>query len=144
MFFEDQVLDIEVENGALIPTYLLMQRLSASYPDKRLSFVIGADNVPTLHKWRYPDQLINEVEFVVVSRAGYVVPDEFRAKPNFRTIEVSEERNESSTSIRAHIANFTGPWDEAAFRVHMQEMKPEVLEYIIAHELYTLRELKSI
>jgi nicotinic acid mononucleotide adenylyltransferase len=143
MFFEDKVLDLEVENGTIVPSYLLMQRLSASNPDKLLCFVIGSDNVPTLHKWRFADQLINEVQFVVVSRGGYVVPDEFRAKPNFMTIEVYEERHESSTSIRAHIANFTGPWDEAAFRVHMQDMKPEILEYIIAHELYALRELKS-
>lgn len=134
--------DIEIANETMIPTYLLMERLRTTYPDKRFFFVIGTDNLLSLHKWGYADRLISEVDFAVISRESYDTPIEFKSKPNFEFIDFIDESPESSTRIRKEIQEYPGPWNEAEFRDHFQRVNPRVLDYIIAEGLFGLDEVK--
>ena len=53
-------------------------------PQAQIFYLIGADNVPTLPKWREADELAKLVEFVVVPRPGEAVtsnlPPQFRLR----------------------------------------------------------------
>lgn len=48
-FKENQVLDIEIRNGSMIPSYFLIRRLSDEHPDYKFSLIIGLDLLSTLH-----------------------------------------------------------------------------------------------
>ena len=95
-----------------LATFHLMKKLAASYPDKTFSFVIGADLIGTLKSWPAPgvpdagERLWNEVNFLVMERPGYAIPEGL--PPNFAlltpaagTTIVTEEV--SSSEIRRRI-----------------------------------------
>ena len=47
----------------------------------KLYFLIGIDAFKDIASWRQPEELLNEVEFIVVSRPGYSLADVGRALP---------------------------------------------------------------
>ena len=88
----------------MIPTYLLLTELSEAYPEKKFYFVMGMDLLETLHTWNYFDQLVNEVNFLVLNRGGYIisqrVQDEFLSRENFQIVQTNFLIELSSTQIR--------------------------------------------
>mmetsp|Transcript_5265 Transcript_5265/g.9662 ORF Transcript_5265/g.9662 Transcript_5265/m.9662 type:complete len:122 (-) Transcript_5265:120-485(-) len=121
-----------------------MQKLKEAYPDKELFFILGTDNLLTLHKWKYPDQLVSEVNFAVISRSGYEAPEHFLNKPNFKFIDFEDGCPVSSTIIRKKIENLKEPWDEEVFRQELSALKKEVVDYIVAEKLYGLGDLVEV
>src|SRR5581483_5621557 len=71
--------------GALrAPNYSLetVRRLRASLPKRdRLFFLIGVDAFMEIGTWHKADELLQEVEFIVVSRPGYSLADLADALP---------------------------------------------------------------
>jgi nicotinic acid mononucleotide adenylyltransferase len=65
--------DIEVKNGASIPTYPMMRRLidSDKYADYTLKFVIGSDLINGLDRWDNFPQLIAEIPFIIFRRPNH-------------------------------------------------------------------------
>ena len=51
-------------------TYALVKYLRKSYGCK-VFFIIGADNLVNLHRWKYSKELIKITKFIVFSRKGY-------------------------------------------------------------------------
>jgi len=47
-----KVNDIEMKNGAMIPTAVLLQTLAKQYPNYEFSFICGSDCMPGLHLWQ--------------------------------------------------------------------------------------------
>lgn len=43
------------------------------YPDSRMFWLIGADQLPFLHHWYGIDELVRKIGFILVKRPGYVV-----------------------------------------------------------------------
>ncbi|HCR86045.1 MAG TPA: nicotinate (nicotinamide) nucleotide adenylyltransferase [Alphaproteobacteria bacterium] len=68
-----KVTDIEkklFKNSHKFYTISLIRRLKAKYKTYEFCFIIGADNLLSLHKWYKWRQLIKEVDFVCISREG--------------------------------------------------------------------------
>jgi len=45
--------------------------LKEKHPNVDFTLIMGADQLPSLHKWKNPDQLIKEVNFMVYPRPGF-------------------------------------------------------------------------
>ena len=60
----------EIRRGAPSYTIETVRDYKQRYPSAALFYIIGADHVPLLPKWREADQLAASVEFLVVPRPG--------------------------------------------------------------------------
>ncbi|QED48711.1 nicotinate-nucleotide adenylyltransferase [Cytobacillus dafuensis] len=62
---------IELERSGPSFTYETMKMLKERHPDKQFYFIIGADMIEYLPKWRNIDQLVEIVQFIGVNRPSY-------------------------------------------------------------------------
>lgn len=77
-----EVSDFEVEHNKAVYSIQTVKYLKEKYNAQKIYFIIGSDNVSTLHKWKQIDELYKLVEFVVITRDGFV------SEHNFKKIEV--------------------------------------------------------
>ncbi len=72
----------EIRRGGISYTIDTVRDYVRRFPLAEIFYLIGADNVPMLPKWREADELARLVEFVVVPRPGEAVvsslPPQFR------------------------------------------------------------------
>src|SRR5436190_20938674 len=73
--------DQEIRRGGVSFTIDTVRHYVATYPNAQLFYLIGADHVPQLSKWRGATDLARMVEFVVIPRPG--IP-ELMHQPPFR------------------------------------------------------------
>lgn len=95
-----EVLDYEVSQNAPVPTYQTLQFIQQTYsltPKDKMYLLVGADNVESLHQWQNFDWLQNNVEFVIIPRRGFRIPQNFQILP-FCAMDIS------STQIRNKLA----------------------------------------
>lgn len=64
----------EIERGGASYTVETLRRWRDRSPDSELFWLIGADHVPSLPRWREADELARLAEFVVVPRPGQPEP----------------------------------------------------------------------
>jgi len=76
-----EVDDQEIRRGAPSYTIDTVNAYRELYPKVTLFYIVGADHVPLLPKWRAADELAALVEFLVVPRPG---DPPVAAKPPFR------------------------------------------------------------
>ncbi|MEH7124064.1 nicotinate-nucleotide adenylyltransferase [Bacillus sp. JJ1773] len=62
---------LELERSGPSYTYESMKILTRKHPDKEFYFIIGADMVEYLPKWRNIDELVKMVQFIGVNRPSY-------------------------------------------------------------------------
>jgi nicotinate-nucleotide adenylyltransferase len=60
----------EIKRGGISYTIDTVRDYGARFPEARLFYLIGADHVSQLPKWRDADDLARRVEFVVIPRPG--------------------------------------------------------------------------
>ena len=60
----------EIQRGGVSYTIDTVREYTARLPTARLCYLIGADQVPQLPKWRAAEELARLVEFVVIPRPG--------------------------------------------------------------------------
>ncbi|MFN7139717.1 MAG: nicotinate-nicotinamide nucleotide adenylyltransferase, partial [Limisphaerales bacterium] len=65
-----EVDDQEARRGGVSYTIETVSDYRVRFPEARLFYLIGADHVSQLHKWRDANKLAEYVEFVVVPRPG--------------------------------------------------------------------------
>lgn len=73
----------EIQRRGISFTIDTVRDYSARFPKAELFYLIGADHVPTLPKWREADALAQLVQFVVIPRPGEVpaeTPAPFRVR----------------------------------------------------------------
>ena len=63
-----KVNDIEVKNGHLIPTYLLVKKLEKLYPEITFYFIMGSDLIPVIQSWSYGMNLLEEIHLIIFQR----------------------------------------------------------------------------
>jgi nicotinate-nucleotide adenylyltransferase len=74
----------EIRRGGVSYTIDTVRDYAGRFPAARLCYLIGADHVPQLPKWRAAEELARLVEFVVIPRPGQAeepVPAPFRGRP---------------------------------------------------------------
>jgi nicotinate-nucleotide adenylyltransferase len=62
--------DQEIRRGGVSYTIDTVRDHARRFPDARIHYLIGADHVPLLTKWREADELARLAEFVVIPRPG--------------------------------------------------------------------------
>ncbi|MBW3566307.1 MAG: nicotinate (nicotinamide) nucleotide adenylyltransferase [Acidobacteria bacterium] len=73
-----RVLTTELERPGVSYTVDTLEALRAEYPEARLDWIIGSDNVGRLQEWRNLDRILELANFVVLRRGkgGFEVPPE--------------------------------------------------------------------
>ena len=102
-----------VEKDLPVPSYTIntIELLKMEYPDFEFVFLIGSDQAEQIDKWHRFTELLNMVEFKIISREG-------KAGDVYLT---AEQYPQSSTSIRAGKVEYADPL---------------VWQYILDHQLY--------
>jgi nicotinate-nucleotide adenylyltransferase len=73
----------EIQRGGVSFTIDTVRDYMRRFPDCEIFYLIGADHVPTLPKWREADELARRVQFVVIPRPGETpaeLPPPFRIR----------------------------------------------------------------
>ena len=140
-----EVLDLEILRGGTSYTVDTLRELSARLPGERFWFVIGADALTELDRWREPEALFELASFAVAARPGSVgdtaellpaaLAARFSRGPDgllhesgneIRTLEFPALEI-SATEVRRRVAR------GASIRYLVPD---PVLEYIAKHHLY--------
>jgi nicotinate-nucleotide adenylyltransferase len=96
-----EVDDQEIRRGGPSYTIDTVRAYRERHPKTTLFYIIGADHVPLLPKWRAADELAGLVEFLVIPRPG---DPPIVAKPPFRTRSLAGTPFAvSSSQIRARV-----------------------------------------
>lgn len=68
-----EVTDIDAPNADGTPNYTVdaLARLRKQYPEASLFMIVGADSFLSLRRWREPETLLAEAEWIVLSRPGF-------------------------------------------------------------------------
>jgi len=78
-----EVSDVEIQRGGTSFTIDTVRFFGQRFPEAKLFYLIGADNVPGLPKWRDPEELARLAEFLVIPRPGQspvAIPPPFRGQ----------------------------------------------------------------
>lgn len=97
------------------------EAFKSRYPHAELYWLMGTDQWLALPHWHQPERLAQLVKFIVFSRGEKAKPQEL-ALP----FTIDGDHPSSATEIRAQL--------QAGKMPHA--LQPEVLEYIIDHQLY--------
>lgn len=88
-----EICDFEINQKKLSYTYETIRYIKALYKPSKIYFIIGEDNLKSLHRWHNIDELKENLEFVVASRSGYDL-----VASEFKTLDINIDI--SSTSLR--------------------------------------------
>lgn len=124
-----RVLDLERRRGGTSYSVDTAGILSEEYPGSKFYWIIGADQVESLHKWKDIEKLANFVEFACFERPGFSL----KPNPNLPSIvrihKIGAEPLEvSSTKIRKMLAHGVKK---------IEYLDERVLNYIRENKLYT-------
>jgi nicotinate-nucleotide adenylyltransferase len=104
-------------------SYLTVAEIRRRHPDARIFWLMGCDQWEALPRWREPEKLSTEVEFIVFSRNKDPVP-----RPGWKLHRLKGVHPASSTEIRNQLLSGQSPPDW---------LPPVVLTYIRENHLYT-------
>ena len=145
--------DAEIKRVSKSYTVDTVKSLQLDYPNSKIVLIIGADSLLNLSSWHRYEELVEQVNWVVMSRPGYQITlsnelqqrfsdniDQFNAsesgafwlfeQPNFDI---------SSTQIRAQLARQAG----IESTLIKECLATDVIEYIHARQLYKIVPMKS-
>lgn len=98
-----EVSDFEVRRGGVSYTIDSARHFRALFPDDRLFWIIGGDQLPKLHRWRQIDALAQLVEFIFLERPGHA-PKPAPVVPGLRLHRCDGHLIEiSSTELRERV-----------------------------------------
>lgn len=127
-----EISDYEMNRTAPSYTIDTMRAMRSIYSDD-ISFIIGADSLYTLHKWKSYDKLIGECRFIVADRncaegsSVKVAADRINAAGGNITLISMPKTDVTSTMIRRQISE---GMDVSNF------VPQRVYEYILDNNLY--------
>ncbi len=121
------ILDYELEQDGVNYTIDTVRHFKGEHPADEIFYLIGADQAELFHKWKEAEELARLAQFVVYGRPGYGLARSNIDKFNMMVVE-GRKFEVSSTKIRS-LHDLDTPWP--------------IIEYIIAHDLYFTKKLKS-
>ena len=96
--------ETEINRGEYIPTYYLLKELEETHKDMEFVFCIGTDLLEGLKTWDECNKLVEEFEFIIVSREDYPLVLDLPEVVYPKKYEVLETIiNGSSTKVRNRI-----------------------------------------
>ncbi|MFC7336070.1 nicotinate (nicotinamide) nucleotide adenylyltransferase [Haloferula chungangensis] len=104
-------------------SHLTVAAVRRDHPDARIFWIMGHDQWEALPRWKEPQTLASELEFIVFSRDGNP-----RAREGWQLHSLEGTHPASASTIRESL-RAGAPWTEW--------IPPAVLSYIRKHHLYT-------
>lgn len=124
------VSDYEIKKN-LVYTYQTLNFFKSLYPNDEIIFILGADNLNELEKWKNYKYLLENFKFLVVKRYGENIDDIMKKyKQYISNIVITDisTNSVSSTRIRNMIKN-----EDNDLSKYLNE---EVIKYINSKKLY--------
>jgi nicotinate (nicotinamide) nucleotide adenylyltransferase len=145
--FPIKVKDYEVVEKQSMPTYDLVTKLEADYPDINFVFVVGSDLLQqdVIRTWEKGEELWNNVSFLGLRRPGFVDENMMELPPAFRWISSSDKLSgaDAGEDVRARMmaGGRFGDYERAAITerdfTRIEGLMPAgVVAHIIRNELY--------
>ena len=98
-----EISDYELQKGGISYTVDSARHFRGLYPNDRLFWIIGGDQLPRMHLWKDITELANLVEFIFLERPGHPVKAT-PSIPNLRLHRCDGHLVEiSSTELRARV-----------------------------------------
>lgn len=101
-------------------TWNTLQHLSADYPDRTFTLLIGEDNLRCFHRWAHADELLRSYDIVVYPR-GHERIDISSLPSRVRVVD-TPLYDISSTEVRRRIQN-NEPWDQLVPKAVYEKLK---------------------
>ncbi len=123
-FYENENVIIDTVHNVHPYTYQVMRSLEQDYPNDELLLIIGADNIIQFDKWMEYKELLKR-RIIVVNRNNIDISkyiEKYEEKDNFIVLQDFDFINISSTNIKEGDG--------------LNNLKPEVYQYIKEHNLY--------
>ena len=118
--------DLEIKAGGSSYSIDTVEMLHSRYPEVKLYWLIGSDELQQLPKWRRIDELLKLVDFISFPRPGYS-----RKVPSLNDLRIHEIKGHvfdvSASEIRGRV--------KQGFQVSLF-LPPKVCHYIEFHGLY--------
>ena len=93
-----EIIDFEVKQNKKIPSYETVRYLKSNYNIKKIFLIIGADNLKDIHLWYNFKNLNKLVQFVVISRDGIHLENDY-----INAIYIDLQENISSSKLRKNM-----------------------------------------
>ena len=101
-----RVLDLELLRGGTSYSVDTARILAREHPNANFYWIIGADQVESLHKWKDIEELARLVEFACFERPGFSLKPNTKLPPLVRIHKIGAEPiGVSSTKIRKMLAH---------------------------------------
>ena len=95
-----KVVTSELDRTVMVETYDTVRELEQEYPDRRFTFVFGADSTETMASWHGGEELLDNLSMLVVEREGSIVNPMARHAVRMQV----NVPNVSSTQVRERLA----------------------------------------
>lgn len=125
-----EICDIESSSEELSFTCFTLEKLHKLYPDSHLYFIVGADSLDYMDRWKNPEMIFELCTVVAVGRRGFDISKAEQLKKLYNADIVAvkmAEVNISSTEIR-QLAKEDKPYASM--------IEPQVYDYIRKEKLY--------
>ena len=120
------VSDIEFRLPKPNRTIRTLEKLRTEYPGRKVSLLIGSDNMAGFPKWVHSQEILDRYRVLVYPRPGYPTPESARSD-GFTILTNLKELPQAATDVRTRIARGENPG---------AELPGGVWEYIKKHRLY--------
>jgi len=88
-----KISSFEIDREAPTPSILTVEHFKDTINPSKIFFIIGADNLSSLHRWEGYDKLKEYVEFVVATRDGFGISGGYKILEIDVPISSTEIRN---------------------------------------------------
>ncbi len=88
-----RISSFEIDRESPTPSIVTVGHFKEKIAPKKIYFLIGADNLSSLHKWEGYERLKEDVEFVVATRDGFGIPSGYKLLEIDVPISSTEIRN---------------------------------------------------
>lgn len=135
-----EVSDYELKRGGISYSYLTCREFAKKYPDDKRYFIVGADMLANFDKWKYPKEILKNVNLAACARENTESFDFARGKFNSHFLNPVAEvgyvgKKVSSTRIRAL----------AALGEDVSSFTDEIIaQYITDRGLYFMHEVAGV
>lgn len=120
----------EIDHPVVSYSFDTLQNFSSNEPRDKFSWLIGSDALPTFHKWKNYEQLLQRYAVYVYPRKGFPLASTY---PRMKLLHDVEEINVSSSEVR-DLLRHGKPVDH--------RITPRVENYIRGYSLYNVKDEK--
>lgn len=126
----------EILSNKVLTTYETLNIIQSKYPNKKIYFILGADNLVEFSSWDNSLDILQEFGLMVIKRDSFDVnsiiennPVLFKNKSNITIENIQTPLNISSSNVRSHFSDTE--------RINLDaHLNIEVLDYINSNNLY--------